>query len=356
MSQLLLAGTFEIGYSALTTATIQASNGDYILAGRLFYEDNSSAAIAIRVRPDGMVVWENTYSADYSVFFQSITQLADGTVVATGSHFYSGVAGDEYIWAVRLDAMGKKIWEGTFGSKEEQNDGYAVTATADGGFIITGFVLDKATGQPGTWVLKFDQNCKLQWDKKFDGGIAFDVTEVRDGGYALSGAHNVVGSLNSNVYVLRLDGNGHKIWEKIYPDYEVYVLLESGISETDNGHFLVAAKSVLMEIDENSNIIWARQADNLSLNSIVQMPDGAYAVGGSLIVDDFDHAYVAVIDRMGEEILWDNTETLYPSGIAQILVNRDGYLTGGGYGPLNINQSLMFLAVFDPVKTVVFSR
>lgn len=356
MSQLLFAETFDTGASVMTTSTIQASNGDYILAGRLFNDDDSSAAVAIRINPEGVVVWERIYSADYTVFFKSITQLADGTFIATGSYFYSNISGDEYIWVVKLDAMGKKIWEETFGGEEEQNDGYAVTATSDGGYVVTGLVLDKETGQPSTWVLKFDKSGNQQWDKVFNSGIAFAVTQTKDGGYALSGAHNVAGSLNSNVYVVRLDEKGNTLWEKIYQDYEVYVLLESGITETGEGDLVVVAKSVLMRLDAQGNVIWTRQNGNLGLNSVVQMPDGTYGIGGSLNVNYFDHAYVAVIDSQGEKIIWDNTEILYNSGMAQVLVNCNGFLTGGGFGPVDINNSLMFLAIFDPATTIALNN
>lgn len=350
MSQLLFAETFGLDESVMTTATIQAANGDYILSGRVYGEVDK--AIAIRIDPSGNLVWENVYSSDYSVFFTSITQLVDGTFIAIGSYFYSNMSGDEFIWVVRLDAMGRKIWEKTLGNKEEQNDGYDVVATSDGGFVVTGLVLDKKTYQPQTWVIKFDKNCNQQWDKLFESGIAFAVIQTQDGGYALSGAHNLTGSLNSNVYVLRLDSQGNMLWEKILPDYQVYVLLESGITEDGNGNLIVAAKTVLMQLDASGNVIWARQNGNFGLNSVIQMPDGTYAIGGSLNVNYYDHAYVAVIDKQGEKIIWDNTEILYPSGISGILVNFDGLLTGGGYGPVNLNDSLMFLAVFNPAGTV----
>jgi hypothetical protein len=88
------------------------------------------------------------------------------------------------------------------------------------------------------------------------------------------------------------------------------------------------------------------------LNSVVQTRDGSYAIGGTLIVGDFDHAYVAVLDQTGENILWDNTVILYPSGMAQILVNHAGNMTGGGNGPLYDNQGLIRLAIFNPVESL----
>lgn len=353
MSQLLLAQTYQIGSSAITNSVIQARNGDYILAGRLFEQNSpNSSAFALRVQPNGMPVWEKTYSSPFTEFFQAITQIADGNFVATGSLFYSGLAGDEYLWVVKLNALGNKIWERAFGSTNAQSDGYDITATADGGFVVTGLFLEKGTNIKFTWVLKFDSNGTLEWDRKYAGGIAFAVTQTKDGGYALSGAHNLPESLNSNVYILRLYPNGDKAWDRVYTDFEVYVLLDSDIIETGTGHFIVVAKSVLLEVDSCGNIIRAHQEGNFSLNSVAQTPDGTYAIGGSLIVNDFDHAYVAVIDQAGDKILWDNTELLYPSGIGQILVDRVGNVVGGGYAPLTDNQSLVFLAIFNPVQAL----
>lgn len=352
MSQLLFAQTYQIGYSAMTNSVIQAADGDYVLAGRLFDESSNSSAFALRVHPNGALVWENIYSSAFSVFFKSIVQIADGSFVATGSFFYSGISGDEYIWVVKLDASGNKIWERAFGSKGAQNDGYDIAATSDGGFVVTGLVLEKGSKRAYTWVLKFDANGALQWDRKYDGGIAYSVTQTKDGGYLLSGAHNLPDSFNSNVYLLRLNPNGDKVWERAYPDFEIYVLLDSDAIETKNGHFAVVAKSVLMEVDCCGNIVWAHQNGDFNLNSIVQTPDGAYAVGGSLIINYFDHAYVMVIDQTGNKILWDNTEILYNSGIAQILVNQNGDVAGGGYAPIDVNQYLIFLGIFNPVESL----
>jgi len=352
MAQLLVARTYQMGYSPLVNDVIQADNGDYLLVGRLIDQNSNSAAFALRVRTDGSIVWENSYSSAFSVFFQSGVQIAADDFVATGSFFYSEMAGDEYLWLVKLDAAGNKLWEKALGSRDEQNDGYDIAATADGGFIVTGLILEKETGATFTWVLKFDAAGGLQWERKYAGGIAYAVAQTADGGYILSGAAHLPESLNSNVYLLRLAANGAKVWERVYPEFEIYIPLDSGITETWEGHFAVAAKSVLMEVDSCGNIVWARQNADLNLNSVARTPDGAYAVGGGLIVNFFDHAYAAVIDQTGEKILWDNTEILYNSGLARILVNRDGNVTGGGFAPLNDNRNLIFLTVFNPVQNL----
>lgn len=352
MSQLLLAKSYALDFSSQTRGTIQCTNGDYVLAGRLFDENSKSSAFALRVTGAGIPLWYMEYGSNYSDFFQAITQISDGNFIATGSYFYSELAGDEYLWIVKINEEGEKIWEKQLGNVNEQTDGYDVTATADGGFAVTGFIREKETSNTFTWVLKFDSDGNLQWDKKFSGGVAYSISQTRDCGYILSGYHLLSGGLQSNIYVLRLDPNGNIIWSKIYDEYEIYVLLDSDITETANGHFIVVAKSVVMEIGACGNIIWSFQNGAFDLGSVIQTPEGEYGLGGSLIVGNQEHAYVAVIDRCGRKILWDNTEILYNSVATQIFVNQEGYVTGGGYAPINNNQSQSFLAIFNPAESV----
>lgn len=355
MAQLIVAGTYQPGESSLANGLVQTRNGDYVLVGRVFdfRGTANSAAAAIRVDPAGNVIWQNIYSAPFTVFFKAITQVADGSLVATGSYFYSEMSGDEYIWVVKLNREGEKIFEAAFGSREEQSDGLDVTATADGGFVVAGLFRDKISNRTGTRVLKFDAANRLEWDQRFEPGIAYAIRQTRDGGYILSGARNIPDSLNSNPFVLRLDAEGNKLWEQVYSDIEVFVLLDSGIVETETCEFVLVFKSVVMRIDCTGRIIWAHQSGDLNLGTVTLLPGNRPVVGGSLIVNNFDHAYVAALREGGREIIWDNTEIAFPSGITQLILNNEGFVAATGYLPLNNTDNQMFLAVYNPVRTIV---
>lgn len=356
MSQLLLAQTYQPGDSSLANGLVQTTDDDYVIAGRIFdfNRPGNSAAAAIRVAPSGTVIWQNIYSEAFTVFFKAITQVTDGNLAATGSFFFSEFAGDESIWAVKLNEAGEKIWEETFGNaQDEQSDGQDIAATTDGGFVIVGSFLVKGGNRSGTRVLKFDASNRLEWDQRFETGIAFAIRQTHDGGYILSGTHNIPNSLNSNPFVLRLDAKGDKLWEQVYTGFEVYVLLDSGIVATKTGNFTAVFKSVVMEINDCGEIIWAHQSSALNLGTVTELPGSHPVAGGSLIVNNFDHAYVTALGERGLEILWDNTEIAFPSGVTRIIPNKAGLVAATGYLPININQSQMFLAVYNPTRTIV---
>jgi hypothetical protein len=352
MSQLIVAGSYQLGDSSIANGLTQMDKGDYVIAGRVFGRTGDSVAAAVRVDQSANVVWQEIYSAPFTTFFKSIAQTNDGTLAATGSYFYSPLAGDEYIWIVKLNEDGGKVWEQAYGSLDQQSDGEDIAPTSDGGFIVAGLFLLKGTEQAGTWVLKFGSDNQLEWEQRFDIGVTFSIRQTRDGGYILAGAHNIPDSLNSNPFVLRLDAMGNRLWEQIYTDYEVYVLLDSDLVETQNGNFIAVFKSVLMEIDCCGRIIWARQSGDLNLGAVALLRDGRPVVGGSLIVNNFDHAYVAALREEGRLIRWDNTEISFPSGITEIILNNRGFIAGTGYLPNGGNGSQMFLVVYNPVELI----
>jgi hypothetical protein len=351
MSQLASFNIFQPGYSQVATTALQAANGDFLLAGRLSPQNGPSMGTALRLR-GGNVVWEKNYPGQFYTSFSSMAALPKDTFILTGTYNASNRVGDEKIWLVNLDGAGNVIWEGQYGYPGHRNDGFAVVATSDGGFVFVAQNVENGVDKiPTTLVWKFDAQRKLQWRREFLDGVSFAIAQTSDGGYILSGAHRIVGSLNSNPYVLRLDPNGNKIWSRAFT-LEIYALLRSSVTQTRDGNFLVTAMSALIKVDGAGNIIWQRRNDRFDLHSVLELPDQSIAVGGVFGLDNNGHAYVAVLNATGENIQWDNTALQLPSAFTQLFLDRRYRLVAAsGFGPLEGDRSQMLLAVFYPAKT-----
>lgn len=349
MSQLALVATFQPGSSQNGTGMIQTTNGDYILVGRIFGQQSPSQAFAIRYRPGNMppVLWQRTYSDTFDVFFQSVAQIADGTFIAVGSRFRSGTAGDEGLWIVNLDAQGNVIWQTTYGQQGIQTDGYGVVATPDG-FVVAGAFFPEGSNGASA-VLKFSMQRRLMWERRFFQGACLAMAATRDGGFILAGTHSIPRSLNDYPYLLRLDINGNPVWERVYSQIKIYEIAKCGVIETVGG-FIIVVKGTILGIDPSGALVWSRQNGHLGLGSVLALPDGNYAVGGSQLVGNVDHAYVASLDPSFQQILWDNTELLSPSGFEILLVNQDKLVTGFGYVPWIGEQLQLVFAIFYPAR------
>ncbi len=66
----------------------------------------------------------------------------------------------------------------------------SIAATTDGGYILAGWIYSSDEGSEDAWVLKFDGQGNLVWQKRYGGtsvDIAYSVIPTSDGGYAVAG-------------------------------------------------------------------------------------------------------------------------------------------------------------------------
>lgn len=141
----------------------------------------------------------------------------------------------------------------TFGGSK--NDvAKSVVATSDGGFAVLGYtqsidgdVTGKTTENYDFWVLKFNSDALLEWNKTY-GGSGDDrgnsLIETSDGGFALLGyTDSVDGDVTTNngnrdFWVVKIDAFGALAWQKSFG----YAGADEGMSiiETSDNHFILS--------------------------------------------------------------------------------------------------------------------
>ena len=141
----------------------------------------------------------------------------------------------------------------TFGGSK--NDvAKSVVATSDGGFAVLGYtqsmdgdVIGKTTENYDFWVLKFNSDALLEWNKTY-GGTGDDrgnsLIETSDGGFALLGySDSVDGDVTTNngnrdFWVVKIDAFGTLTWQKSFG----YAGADEGMSiiETSDNHFILS--------------------------------------------------------------------------------------------------------------------
>ena len=130
----------------------------------------------------------------------------------------------------------------------------SVIATSDGGFAVLGFtqstdgdVSGKYSENYDFWVLKFNSEAQLEWNKTY-GGSGDDrgshLIQTSDGGYALIGYSDSsdgdvsVNNGNRDFWVVKIDASGAIHWEKSFG----YAGIDEGVSilETSDNHFILS--------------------------------------------------------------------------------------------------------------------
>ena len=213
------------------------------------------------------------------------------------------------------------------GSKNDSAQ--SVIATMDGGYAVLGFtqskdgdIIDKQDESFDYWVLKFNADDELQWQKTYGGSSderGRDIIQTQDGGYAIIGfSYSNDGDVTSgnaglqDYWLAKLDPNGNISWQKSFG----YQGADSGISviqTNDQGYLVSGILDVtasgglgnssrsenrhaggdywILKLDSSGEIEWSKYfGGNFSdtPEGIVQTDDNGFIIAGGSDSDDTD--------------------------------------------------------------------
>jgi hypothetical protein len=119
----------------------------------------------------------------------------------------------------------------TYGGTKNDS-GQSVVATIDGGYAVLGYtqsndgdITDKQDESFDYWLLKFNVENELQWQKTYGGSSddrGNDIIQTQDGGYAILGfSFSSDGDVTTNAglqdyWLAKLDANGDISWQKSF--------------------------------------------------------------------------------------------------------------------------------------------
>jgi hypothetical protein len=242
----------------------------------------------------------------------------------------------------KTDAKGNILWNKTFGGQNDDG-GYSVQPTNDGGYIIAGStngitVADKGLIGSDLWLIKTDANGGILWEKIFGGSganLARSIRQTQESGYIIAGYTGYTTTSGmGHAWLIKTHSEGNKLWDKTFGDGERYC----GVSaqQTRDGGFIMGGfrfsdlgqyKSWLMKVDNAGNKLWDRILGNSDydvLTSLCQTDDGGYIISGE---SREPAGWLIKTDIIGNE-LW--TKTFDENEIHDVQPTSDhGYIAAG---------------------------
>lgn len=276
----------------------------YILAGySTTYTNGQEDFLVFKLDMAGQVQWVENLGGtamDRPLFVQ---QTADaGYVLCGATRSFGGDHADADLLAYKLNRDGKKQARRTFANTGEDSAS-AIVQTADGGYVLAGWVESSILGveDPDFLLMKFNTKGEVVWRRTYGGnnrdyGLA--VCELPGGGYLLSGISLSYTNGDSDFLIYRLTEDGHEVWRKNYGG----VLSEwidpqrpSGQSMAlmADGHILLCGSStsftnggsdiVVYKLDLDGNKIFRRffgGGEDEIAASVCPTSDGGFVVAG----------------------------------------------------------------------------
>jgi hypothetical protein len=225
-------------------------------------------------------IWDKTFGGSKFDWIQSITNTKDGGYILIG-YSASDKSGDKSensneqnydYWIIKINKKGQKIWDKTFGDSNEDQP-KDIIETQDGGFIIVGIGNSTISGGPiydkhygwNYWVIKIDNNGKKIWDKTFGGDLndfPVSIIATTNGDFIIAGysSSNISGEKTeshigykelSDYWIVKINGNGEKIWDKTFGGKKDEEAKD--IIATQDGGFIIVGNSRPFMYDDGSN-------------------------------------------------------------------------------------------------------
>jgi hypothetical protein len=276
----------------------QTSDGGYIIVGNrndygfpYFY-----GYCLIKTNSSGVKQWEKTFGMiRIEEYGRSVQQTSDGGYIIVGN-VYTRL---EEIHLIKTNSSGVQQWENTFydpgGDFYSYNYGFSVQQTSDSGYIIAGCTSPVYGGSVDVYLIKTNSSGVKQWGKTF-GGSGYDsgssVQQTSDGGYIIAGSTNSYGAGSSDIYLIKTNSSGVKQWGKTFGGSGN----DSGCSvrQTSDGGYIIAGSTTsygagssdiyLIKTNSSGSKLWEKTLGGSgydSGSSVQQTSDGGYIIAGS---------------------------------------------------------------------------
>ncbi|MFH0729663.1 MAG: Ig-like domain-containing protein [Pseudomonadota bacterium] len=304
---------YSVTESSAVECIRQASDGGFVLTGRIQQEEDNWDIYLMKLDAFGTVLWERTFGGTGNDTGKSLVETQDGRYIIVGQLALPDSDADGVVLAV--DGNGNPLWQKTFGGPHS-DEANAAQTTSDGALIIAGATqleietLD-SSGAPliiKKWdacLRKMDMEGTLIWEKTFgepldESGptskIARSVRQVAAGGFIIAGSDDRQSTFG-NFLLIRTDEEGAVLWEKTFGG-SLSTEKALDVLETPDGGFLVGGEyhytgfgppslsSIVIKTDASGNEQWKKgyhssQSTSSAARAIIEAVDGnGYVIAG----------------------------------------------------------------------------
>jgi len=209
---------WEVNDNYRGNAIIKTDKNNFLVAGSKEHKIKFSSqedCFLNSVNIDGTVNSIKSYGGTDMESASSIASVDDGYVFAGFTESWG--AGEKDVYVTKTNKNGDKVWQNTFGFKQDEVANQIIS-TQDDGFIIVGTTESFQKQQKDIFVVKITAKGTKEWMKHYgtqEDEEGFGIVEVNDG-YLIAGYTKYTRHYDSDVRLLKIDKTGNVMFTRQY--------------------------------------------------------------------------------------------------------------------------------------------
>jgi outer membrane protein assembly factor BamB len=289
------------GYEQAMSVALAGDGGAYVFGETDSYGAGGRDFFLLKIAEDGSEEWFKTYGDPHREWPYGMLRLSNGELLIYG-FTEPGTGGDRDQYALRLGPDGEVIWEYTAAGPGEELVIDALE-TADGDLVLA--VIVEEDGQ----LLKLDADGNVLWTKRYELAgwqYASQIAETDDGGFLLAGFSMSSGSRRqADMWLARCTPSGKLEWETTFGDaaHDDYA---TSLLRLKDGTYLIGGIGngmLLSRVDQDGNVLWRRSLVGQTVygaDGLIELEDGGYLVAGFIQITN-GRSYDAILLRTDPE-------------------------------------------------------
>ncbi|MBR4440024.1 MAG: hypothetical protein IKS00_00615 [Bacteroidales bacterium] len=269
---------------------IETRDGDFLVGG--YAKQQERNLWLVKIRPNGKGRWGKIY-ADYAASAaNSIIQTYDSCLVLAGYAIRKREVQSKLL-VMKLDTLGNVMWQKLYGGTGNE-EAYKIIETKDHGYAIAGYTTSNHDGTPSWYMLRLDENGNKLWDKQFMEGEenrALGIAQTYDGNFVVTGYIGSSTGGRKNMIVIKMDDQGEEMWMQWY-DFNDWCSGQSVIATRDSNivvagftraYSITDYDAIILKLNNDGDTLWVHTYGNEDweeATDIVETYDGAYVISG----------------------------------------------------------------------------
>lgn len=327
---------------------VDSGDGGYLLAGNSTPANGTGDAYLVKIDGNGTRVWEKTYGGAGEDLFMDIVPVEGGFVLVGTTGAVANTP--DRLLLVKVDLNGTTVFE-TNASGRGVARGLGVVETSDGSFIAVGLSAPGASSPNDIYLVRMDAAGTPAWEKYYGGqgeDKAFAIVEAGDGGYAVAGAVTPDGKTAADAFLLKVDRDGTKVWEKRYGTGDRQEVAFDLVATADGGFLMVgrsftgsewwgtpeSSEIYVIRTDPSGVTLWEKAFGGTGFDRAwdsAELADGYLLFGSMTMADGTEDFHLMKLTRDGM-VGWEQNLSagLGPDrGFAMHRAQDDGWIVAG---------------------------